>query len=322
MKSLYATTTDIHYLVKAFALYRSFAPYLDADTTFAFYCMDRQSAGLLENFGLDHCRVVEAGAFETAALKTARRERAMNEYCWTCKPAILLHAIASQPNLDWAVYLDSDMMVFGNLDIPLIDAGEANVLLTPHRFATPEFMAEQNASGVYNAGYAAFRNSEEGNRALQWWLDRCLELCPNAPVDGIYADQTYLNSIPDLFSGVVPCHHKGLNAAPWNVDGVATTSHGERIYMDDDQLLLYHFQAFQIYGYRLYDMYPGHIKISTALVRHVYEPYASNLRQTFELLGQAMPGFRYGIQYLASNPRLLVNKIKRWVLGLNNLLVV
>lgn len=288
---------------------------------FSFFCMDEASARLLEKLDLANCWIVRSEEFETKALLAAKRGRAMNEYCWTCKPAILLHAFARQPNLDWAVYLDSDMMAFGNPDKPLVEAGDANVVLTPHRPSNPHFVTEVKVAGKYNAGYTAFQNSNEGTRALRWWLERCLELCPNVPVNGVYADQTYLNDIPNLFSGVHSSSNKGLNAAPWNLEDVTVAFNNDQPQMDDDPLLIYHFQAFKIYGCRLYDMYPGHIKISGAALCHIYRPYATNVRTAFFLLGQAQPRFRFGIEALASNPRLLLNKVKRWSLGINNLII-
>ena len=93
-------------------------------------------------------------------------------------------------------------------------------------------------------------------------------------------------------------------------------------FIDDEPLLIYHFQSLRIYGRHLYEMYPGHFKISKAAVRYIYRPYVSNLRMTYELLGEAKAGFRCGIEPFATNPRLLANKVKRVALGINNLIVV
>lgn len=318
MRSFYCTIIDINFLARALCLYRSLAPWL-GEKTFAFYCIDNEPAAILESLSLDKAWVVRRSEFETSALRKARQERAVDEYCWTCKPAILQHALSADSRLDWAVYLDADTMVFGDPDAALLEATDANAVITPHRFATTQFLAEERAAGSHNGGYAAYRHSREGKRALQWWLDRCLELCPNVPVGMLYADQKYLDQLSEHFPGVKSSPHKGLNAAPWNIENKRIAKLNGRIYIDEDELLLYHFQGSRIYGPRLYDLYVGPMKIPADAVHLIYRPYIRSLRRSFEILRSVSPGFRHGITPLLRRPRFFLSTAKRLLTSANNL---
>ncbi|MGQ0663085.1 MAG: hypothetical protein ACT4P2_05775 [Pseudomonadota bacterium] len=318
MKVLYLTVITVYYAARALCLYRSLEPYL-GERRFAFYCMDEPCADVLERLRLPKARVVRGRDFETEALRAVKPDRALNEYCWTAKPFALLHALSGDPSPDWAVYLDGDMMAFGDPDRGLAAAAGANVVLTAHRFATPAFAIHEGPSGRYNAGYVACRSSPPARRALAWWGERCLEFCPNVPTADACGDQKYLEQLPGLFDGVHASAHKGLNAAPWNIEGYRVAVRDGTVFLDDDELLLFHFQGLQIFGARLYDLYAGHMKVPAEAARHIYRPYVLSLRAAIDSLRQATPGFRFGIDPIFKHPMRIMIQAKRLALGVNNL---
>ena len=268
---------------------------------------------------MPNCSIFSLNEFETDEVRAIKHTRINNEYTWTFKPIILQHALNEFPDLDWAVYLDGDLMAFGDPDAALVDAKDANVIITPHRSEDRKFLQEIQVAGSCNAGYVAFRNSEIGLQALQWWCERCIERCPSPPTNGIYADQTYLDRMNHLFSGMLHSSHKGLNAGPWNIADVTVSTKNDALKLDNDDLLLYHFQGLHIHWARVFDLYPGHIKISPNVSRNIYRPYIHQITRSFQMIRTIEPDFVAGIQPLLTVPRLLVNKLKRIVQGLNNM---
>lgn len=318
MINVYATITDINYLVRAWALFRSFEPWM-ADKLFVFYCVDDETVDVLRRLAPQRALIVPAAEFETTDLMTARDNRARNEYCWTCKPAVLTHAMKAVPDVAWAVYLDSDMLAFDDLDPPLAQADKAGaaLALTPHRFATPELRALAPEVGYFNAGYAAFRAGEEGLFALNWWQTQCLRACPNVPRDGLFADQKYLDQLPDLFRTHV-IDEAGMNAAPWNVEANAppTLTQGQ-IRVGDDPLRLYHFQGLRILGRRWFDMHPGAERIDGILLRQIYGPYCQALARAYAEICRVIPGFAKGTKPFS--PRQWLSQLSRFVKRRSNL---
>jgi len=319
MRSFYAVTTDRGYVARVLCLYRSLQPWL-GHKRFGFFCMDDEAADLLERLRLPHAAVVRHASFATAALQQVKPTRQLNEYCWTCKPAALQYAFATWPELDWAVYLDGDMMAFGDPDLALARP-DAHVLITPHRYS-PAFAEWRDVAGTHNGGYAAFRNTPEGRAVLGWWMARCLELCPAVSTNGVYADQSYLDHMPGKFPGVVASEHKGLNAAPWNIENCRVAERDGQVHCDDDPLLVYHFQGMRQYGARLYDMYAAAHRLPADAVRHIYRPHLRALAAATREIRALQPGYRGGLQPFLTEPRTVYRQLRRALTGTNNLSMV
>jgi hypothetical protein len=272
VRAAYCTIINASFAPRALALQRSIAK-RSPDAWFAFYCVDDATAALLRRHAGPHVLVIPPAAYESAPLRAAKARLRLNEYCWTCKPAILLHALKTMPELQWAVWLDSDMLAFGDLDEELRRHPEASAVLTPHRFSLPEFAAYEPAVGRFNAGYAAFHNTAEGLAALRWWMDRCLEGCPAVPADGRYADQKYLDEVPRLFTDVVASDSVGLNCAPWNLFEKRIDRAGNGVTVGGTPLLLYHFQGLKIIRDWAFDLYGARRRLPSAARKIIYAPY-------------------------------------------------
>jgi hypothetical protein len=274
--AMYCTILSTAFVPRALALQQSLAKY-SPDALFAFYCVDDATAALLQKHASAKVRVVRLDECESDQLRVAKRNRTINEYRWTCKPAVLLHALASSPDLDWAVWLDADMLAFGDLTSELRRYPNASVILTPHRFSLPEFAIYEPTVGRFNAGYVAFRNSDDGSAALNWWMARCLEGCPAVPTDGRYGDQKYLNALPRDFAAVAASESQGLNCAPWNIFAKKVGVLNGSVTVDKSPLLLYHFQGLKIIRDWAFELYAARLRLPKAVREIIYAPYLAVL---------------------------------------------
>lgn len=271
--NIYATIAHGRYALRALALYESMKKHLDHNLLFIL-CLDNTAWESLKNLNLKNCRVLHSDSVEIPLLLKLKKERAAPEYCWTCKSFVLELIFSEYKNVGWAIYLDSDTMVFGDPDHGLPEDPESHVLLTPHRPTDEYFLSHIKTAGIYNAGYIAFRNSEEGKTALSWWKKKCVEACPMIPQEGIYADQYYLNYMPELFNGIMISTNKGLNAAPWNISGQVVTKHIDKVFIADDELLTYHMQGVEIFTNWIIDNYKGTYVMPKTVRQYIYKPYA------------------------------------------------
>ncbi len=287
--NIYATIVQGHYALRALALYESMNKHLKHNILIIL-CLDDEAWQLLRNLDLSNCRVLQAKSFETPVLQKLKTERATAEYCWTCKPFILDFIFSEYKNAGWAIYLDSDTMVFGDPDQGLPEDPESHVLLTPHRPTENYFLQHIKTAGTYNAGYIAFRNSEQGKDVLLWWKEKCIEACPMVPQEGIYGDQYYLNYMPELFKGIMISTNKGLNAAPWNINGQVVTKHGDQTFIGDDELLTYHMQGVEIFTNRIIDYYKGSYVIPEDIKQYIYRPYALCISKAWKKIKKNVAG--------------------------------
>lgn len=293
MKVVYCTVLNAAFVPRALALQRSIAAHTP-NATFAFFCIDDAAATLLRDLAPSKAWIVAPAEFETARLLAVKPRLKLNEYCWTCKPFALHHALDRDAGIDWAVWLDADMFTFGDLDSPLRALPDANVALTPHSF-TPEFAAYEPEVGRYNAGYVAFRNSADGRAALEWWTQRCLEECSAKPVNDTYADQKYLNELPTLFPAVAELSSLAMNAAPWNILGKTVGHDGTGPTMSGVPLLLYHYQAMRVMRHWAFDLYASRTKLPPAARQFIYRPYADALRAQLREVSRRVDDHLFGV---------------------------
>ncbi len=145
------------------------------------------------------------------------------ELCTAVKGAAALH-ILQQTGTDKLVYLDPDIGVFDDLS-PLADMLDKNsVLITPHQVepavCTRGIIDEEICSlkhGVYNFGFFAVRNDENGLKFLNWWNDRLMEFCYDDIPNGLFTDQKWGDLIPALFEFAKVVREPEYNVATWNL---------------------------------------------------------------------------------------------------------
>lgn len=315
MRTIYVTTLDRNYLARGLCLYRSLVNEHDSKAV-AFYCMDKDSYEILQSLNLSNVSVVHYREIETPALEQVRKDRRRAEYCWTIKPAILQHAMGLESSVEWAVYVDSDMMFFGDPNLALRENVRAHVVLSPHRFSE-DYQHFEPTVGRFNAGYCAVRNSDPGRKVSQWWLDKNVARCSSDPTPDAYGDQKYLDSMQESFEEVLASPLKGLNAAPWNIGNYRVTKRDGRVFVDNEQLLVYHFQGLHVLGRHFFDLYTGDVKVPGDVREYIYRPYLDGLIEAHDRICTVCPGFRQ--RYQGKGIDYWVYQLKRLLKGTTNL---
>jgi hypothetical protein len=138
---------------------------------------------------------------------------------WSLKSAFSLHLLAQAEKV---LFLDCDVHFYGDYQFILDRLEQTAILLTPHwrRIWPPaagpsgELLA-QFTDGLFNAGFVGTRRGAE--EFLRWWNTVCNWRCDNAPAEGLYADQRYLDLVPVVFADrAAVLEHRGCNVAIWN----------------------------------------------------------------------------------------------------------
>jgi len=122
------------------------------------------------------------------------------------------------------IYLDPDIAVLSDLTPVERLLDRHSVVLTPH-LVHPEtdlrgiLDNEIGAMkhGIYNLGFVAVSNSDEGRRFADWWADRLLQFCFDDLPAGLFTDQRWCDHVPALFDRVHVLRDPGYNVASWNI---------------------------------------------------------------------------------------------------------
>lgn len=275
----FCTLFDSRYMSRGLAMYESLSVNCQTFHLFIF-AFDKLSYEYLSNENLPNVTIISLENFETEALLSVKKERSPGEYCWTCTPFTILHALEHY-NLENCTYLDADLYFFSN-PVVLIDEMQSNsVLITEHRYT--EIYNQETTSGKYCVQFMTFKSTKAGMEALRWWAEACLEWCFDRFEDGRFGDQKYLDDWTERFEEVHVLYHLGGGVAPWNVQQYAFTLTDQQVTGTElttqqaFDLVFFHFHGFKILPDQKVDL--GGYRLSEKTKKMVYQPYVKHLMQ-------------------------------------------
>ncbi len=149
------------------------------------------------------------------------------------------------------IYLDPDIEVFDHLKEIELLLDKYDILLTPHQ-TIPEDKYQDIINneicslkhGVYNFGFYAVRNSENGLKFAKWWRDRLIDFCFDDIPNGIFTDQKWGDLVPAMFEGVHILKSPAYNVSTWNLSHRKITEQDNIFYVNGKKLQFYHFSGF------------------------------------------------------------------------------
>jgi hypothetical protein len=242
---------DRHYLARALVLYRSLVRHCGS-FRFHAYCMDQQSEHALRELDLEHMNVVPLAQLEAddPELAAVESTRSRTEYLWTAGPAICLHVLERNPDVELVTRLDSDLEFHSDPAPLFAELGNGSVLLSSDRASLGRRTSQEQHMddwiGRFTTEFDTFRRDSNGLAALNWWRERCIEWCYDRVEPGRYADQKYLDELPQRFSGVRVARHLG-GLAPWNTAQAELERREGALYVDGVPVIFHHFQTLGVH---------------------------------------------------------------------------
>lgn len=178
------------------------------------------------------------------------------EFCTSVKP-FLIEYLFDKYGYNKIIYLDPDMYVYKPLDEVLDVLDEDFVVLTPHILKPyTEFKGviteeELLFVGIYNLGFAAFRDCLEARHVLKWWKAKLKDQCFADKEDALHVDQRWMDFLPSLYEkGVRLLRNPAYNLAHWNMHERKFKDMGESWLVDDKfPLAVFHFSGFDPHSY-------------------------------------------------------------------------
>jgi len=290
----YCTYFDRHYLYRGLAMYESLARY-SQEFVLWILCYDDASYSTLRKLNLPHARLISLAEFEAVnpELVAVKPTRQLREYYWTSTSSLPLYVFAQSPQIDLIAYIDSDLYFYSSPQPIFDELADRSIMLIEHRYS-PERDYQTAISGRYNVGLMIFRRDENGLGCLQWWRERCLEWCYARAEDGKFGDQKYLDDWTMRFKGVAVLQHAGVGVAPWNLTRFPVRREKDRLVVDDQPLIFYHFHAFTMIASYLYETVTPTYNFDLHQVQLIYRPYILALRRAIRLVTNSNPEFNFG----------------------------
>lgn len=288
----FCTLFDKNYIFRGLAMYQSLRKHCD-NFKMWILCMDDIVYDQLSKMNLEFVTPLKLADLEDSELLKVKSGRTVAEYCWTLSSSLPLYVFKNNPGLESLAYLDSDLFFYSS-PAPIFDElGDGSIYIVRHNYSK-ELAYLEARSGIYNVSLVLVKNDKNGLECLKWWRERCLEWCFSRLEDGKFGDQMYLNDWPKRFSGVKITKNKGINLAPWNMNKYAVRKIDDKIYVDEDELVFYHFHSFKMFGPNDYLPYQNFYIIRPAEEQVIYQPYKDEITRLAAEFKQKYPEYKYG----------------------------
>jgi hypothetical protein len=187
------------------------------------------------------------------------------------------------------VYLDTDMLALDRFDRVEGLLNQYSFIITPHitepttlEDKTPEEKTFFN-SGIYNAGFFAFKANEKAAVVLHWLQERLEKYCIVKVSKGLFVDQIWFNHIPVLFEEVLVLKNKGYNVAYWNLGERKIIQHHQQYFVQDATgqnypLVFFHFSGYDVEKPDVLSKYQNKYSFnSLPVLKKLVDAYAQHL---------------------------------------------
>lgn len=161
------------------------------------------------------------------------------------KPRFMQHLTERHPDADKFVYLDPDVLVYGEFEELEALLDRESIVVCPHllRPGNIDMEISSLAHGSYNLGFLAVSRSQNSQAFLQWWADRLFLFCYDDKSRGIFTDQKWIDLAPSFFDVGILKHH-GYDFATWSLLGSDLRSgSGGGYVVNGDPLRFIHFSG-------------------------------------------------------------------------------
>ncbi len=172
------------------------------------------------------------------------------ELACALKPVFAQYLLHLYPSLDKIIYLDTDIFVYSSLEGVEKNLDEYDIILTPHITKAISLSERWNEkqylnSGLYNAGFIAFKRTENSLKFLDWWQTHLNKYGYVNYCQGMFVDQLCLNFVPIFYDKVLIDYNPSLNIAYWNLQERELSFNNGQYFVDKNMpLVFFHFSGY------------------------------------------------------------------------------
>lgn len=213
----------------------------------------------------------------------------ITEFSTSLKPWLTLALLDQHEKV---IFLDPDICVFSSINpiVELLDSQD--IVLTPH-YITPNESSDVGMMrfGSFNLGFYAVRKSDESIRFLNWWNERCLNLCYFETQFGLSTDQKWISIAPCFFPSLHVSFDLGWNVAFWNLHERVVTSDENGFSVNGKfPLIFFHFSSFDKKKPELLSKRPF---ADQGLLRKDFMPLVSTYKTSLDYFKALVPAVSY-----------------------------
>ena len=232
------------------------------------------------------------------------------------KASVFKYFFKNYKNIENLIYLDPDIMFFGNISELLELQSYYNCILTPH-ITSPnngEYGGQEEQYlmyGIFNLGFLSLTRCSDTKLFLDWWESKKYNGGASSDVSKhVYTDQLWANMAVAFFKNFFVLKNPGYNMAHWNLHERKISINNNDFYVNKEfKLVFFHFSGYKIENH---DMLPySAIKLSDRKdLKPVFDIYQKALYKNNVMIFSKYPCFYiHEKSFTKRNYQNLLNKI-------------
>ncbi len=326
----FCTYFDSNYLANGLCLNESLQKYLGNNYHLFILCLDDKTVDVFNQVNKKNITIIKLGQLEqhNPELLIAKSNRKFYEYYFTLTPHLPLYLIEKYNHIDIITYVDADIYFYKSPEILINHLEKSSTLIIPHFFSDANL--HLNNYGKYNVVFNSFKNDIYGVSCLKWWGQQCINWCYDYVDGDKFADQKYLDQFESKFKGVKVCTNRGANLAIFNIDNSTLTLKKGVVFVNNDELIFYHFHKLRKLNRHLYNAnFLTPKDYQNKILQSIYTKYIRRI-QYYERRYNLIPNqtnryenkYIYGlgiIEYTLKEPAFYVTQIYSVVINLTNI---
>lgn len=193
----------------------------------------------------------------------------------TAVKPFFLEWLLKKDNAEKIFYFDPDIYIYQPV-IRLLDSLDTNdCVLVPH-VTTPALDDKLPdewdfvKAGIYNLGFAGFRNSKQTIKYLKWWQDKTYHYGYSDIDNHMFVDQKWMDFAPSYLKTEI-VRDKGYDVAYWNL-------HEYIGKVSANEVVFFHFSGFNYQDNKVSKYQNRHTRQSIGEYRNFYDDYAEKIR--------------------------------------------
>ena len=239
--NFYCTYFDVNYLARGALMMRSLMRHDPMAFVFVL-CLDDLAKEGVELLGPNIMAIsVDELMAADPEFASCRNNRSQIEWYFTATSVLVNHLLNKYGRLRCLTYLDADLYFYSSPEFLHYESENTSVQIIEHRFG--KGLEELVKYGRFNVGWITFTSSLEGRAVVADYRANCIEWCYDRLEGDRFGDQKYLDRWPAHYPNCCISQIKGANVAYWNLSQWKLRSFGQDLFIDEDRLVFYHFQA-------------------------------------------------------------------------------
>lgn len=166
------------------------------------------------------------------------------EVFFSMMPSVIHEFLSKSGSGDRVAYLDADLFFCDNFSTFLASTNSGATLVTHGHL--PWNRRRLSKYGNCNVAMVVFSADNEGDLLSRYWADATQLWCKDEALEGLYADQAYLDFFSLISDHVTVIEDPRLNVAPWNSFSRKISFRTGRPTIDGDPMLFAHMQGIRL----------------------------------------------------------------------------